>query len=300
MHVVNFYDADDALIAGATKFLGDGLRQGEVVLALATEPHRQAVASALRQEGFDLDALEDDGLYTALDAPTVMRSFMVDGSVDYELARQSVRPFALAAAAKRRPIRAFGEIVSLMLQNGQLEEALVIEQIRSDLAREFGASLYCAYPSRLLHEAESLHVLGELCDMHSDVVAPSSYGEQSLGVTPVSVSAQSFLPVVDAIRAARNFVVASIRGWDVSQLLVGTAAVAVVQVLTQVFDAHMRAFRVALSPAGSGVRVQIEYPVDAADGELSRFGAFGLLDRVTKEWGAEHNRDTRVIWAVFS
>lgn len=300
MHVVNFYDADDALLAGATKFLGDGLRDGEVVVALATEPHRETLSRALRSEGFALAELEDNGFYIPLDAATVMRSVLVDGTVDRERVRKAVLPFALAAASKHRPVRAFGETVSLVLQTGHLEDALLIEQARSQIAQEFGASMYCAYPSRVLHETQSLQALGDLCALHSDLVAPESYCDHGLGVTPVSVSAQSFLPVPSAIGAVRNFVVASIRGWDVNQLLVGTAAVAVVQVLTQIFDARLRAFRVAISPAGTGVRVQIEYPTDPADGELTRFGAFGLLDRVTKEWGAEHNRDTRVIWAVFS
>lgn len=300
-HVVNFYDTDDELIYGAAAFLADGLRDGEVVLALATEAHRNALARELRRDGLDIDELEYDGFYVPLDAATVMRSFVVDGSVDRELARKSVLPFALAAAAKHRPVRAFGEVVSMMLQSGQLEEAVVIEQVRTQMAEEFGCTLYCAYPSRLVHDERSLHVLESICAHHTHVVAPASYHATKLSSgSPVSIAAQSFLPLPDAIGAARNFVMAAMRGWEVSEFVIGTVGVSVMQVLASVLDAHLRAFRIGLSVVNGGVRVQIEYPVDEADQQHAAVGGFALLDRVAKEWGAEHNRDTRVIWAVFT
>jgi hypothetical protein len=300
-HVVNFYDSDDELLIGASRFLADGLLAGEAAMAVATARHREALAALLTAMGLDVGALEDDGLYVPLDAATVMRSCMVDGSVDRELARKAMLPFLLAAASKRRPLRAYGEISTLALQTADLEETLRIERIRNELANEFGCSLYCAYPSRLVQQVTSLHALDELCAQHSTLLAPTSYQPgHGCGGSPVPVTAQSFLPVPDAATAARNFVLATMRGWETSEFVVGTVAVSVMQVLTHLQQTHLRAFRVGLSSVERGVRVQIEYPIDIADEMTPNYQGFALLDRVTKEWGAEHNRDTRVIWAVFS
>lgn len=301
MHLVNFYDADDDVIAGASAFLAEGLREGEVVMALATEPHRHAIAEILQRDGLDVESLEDDGLYVPLDAATVMRSFIVDGTVDRELARQAVLPFLLAAAAKRRPMRAFGEVVSMLLQSGQLDDALVIEHVRKELAADFSCSLYCAYPARLVHETQSLHALDELCAHHTEVVTPASYhSTMAEASAPISVAAQSFLPVCDSVSAARNFVVSSLRGSDANEFLVGTVAVSAVQLLSHLQHNNPRPFRLGLTPLPNGVRVQIEHLVDVSDEASPNISGFRLLDRVTKEWGADRTHDTRVLWAVFS
>src|SRR5688500_3073973 len=54
-HLVHFYEDDEFLSVAVAKFLGDGIRAGDVLVVIATEPHRQAFRRQLESLGFDAD-----------------------------------------------------------------------------------------------------------------------------------------------------------------------------------------------------------------------------------------------------
>src|SRR6185436_7606127 len=77
-HVVQFYEAEDALTDNVARFLAAGLRAGEPVIAIATPEHRAAFRERLERDGVDTSRL------VLLDARETLARFMIDEMPDWE------------------------------------------------------------------------------------------------------------------------------------------------------------------------------------------------------------------------
>src|SRR5262245_56068278 len=67
-HVVQFYEADAALIESASAYIRDGLTAGDTCLVVATPQHREGIEARLQDAGVDVAAARADGRYVAHDA----------------------------------------------------------------------------------------------------------------------------------------------------------------------------------------------------------------------------------------
>src|ERR1051325_2281152 len=56
-HDVQFYDGEEFLASRVAAFLLDGIREGQPIIVIATEPHRRAFVNALTAMGADADAV---------------------------------------------------------------------------------------------------------------------------------------------------------------------------------------------------------------------------------------------------
>jgi PAS domain S-box-containing protein len=146
-HAVRFYDDDVRLAEAVTAFLADGLRAGDLVAAIATAAHREAFQRRLEAQGFDVDGLVAGGALYFVDAHDALSRFMRDGDPDPELFRSELGALIgqLAAQAKSRRLRAYGEIVDVLWLSGQHSAALRVEELCDDLQDHHPFDLLCAY-----------------------------------------------------------------------------------------------------------------------------------------------------------
>ena len=65
-HCVQFYDNEFFLLDSITEFISDGLQAGDACVVVATEPHRDWLATKLLGHGFDVlnDGLGDRSLHS--------------------------------------------------------------------------------------------------------------------------------------------------------------------------------------------------------------------------------------------
>ncbi|MFP5246662.1 MAG: MEDS domain-containing protein [Thermoanaerobaculia bacterium] len=75
-HLVQFYEDDAFLYSVVADYAGDGLRNGEPFVGVATPEHRAGFLRVLRGNGFDVDALTASGRVRLLDARDLLDSFM--------------------------------------------------------------------------------------------------------------------------------------------------------------------------------------------------------------------------------
>lgn len=299
-HFVKFYDGEHDLVEGVGPFLREGLKRGEMEVVIATEQHRRLFAEYLRDEGVPVDVLEDQGLYVALDAAAVLRSFMLDGMPDREKFKEAIVPFVLSAAAKHRPLRAFGEMVGILWKAGNVKGAVRLEQLWNELIDAHGLTLYCAYSARMFADASDLAATEAMCHTHHHVIPPRHYGEEHNFEPRADCITRSFLPTPDALAAARWLVLSTLQAWEHSAFSVGAVSVATAQLVTSVLHNNLRPFRVTLRREIHGVRVEIEHPSDAVDDETANVPQVALVHRLAKEWGADTLSDTKVVWATFA
>src|SRR5690242_1847041 len=139
-HVVHFYECDADLVAHAGDYLRDAARLGEVAIVIATRAHRDAFESRLP----DTTA----GRVVWLDAVTTLsritRSRRIDRDAFFDVVGSVVRA---EAAASGRPVRAYGEMVALLWDAGDVTGAIELETLWNELATEVQFSLYCGYRS---------------------------------------------------------------------------------------------------------------------------------------------------------
>lgn len=161
-HVIQFYDTDESLCTTVSEYLAEGRRAGEALLIIASADHRAVIAAALREKGVDESEL------VFADAQAILSTFMVGDRPDEQLFRSSVGALITAAAGPAKmPVRAYGEMVDLLVCSGNVEAALLLEEFWNDLAAAHSCSILCAHSLENFYGQNDTSLLNEVCRRHA-------------------------------------------------------------------------------------------------------------------------------------
>ena len=105
--------------------------------------------------------------YVTIDAHEALRRFVVNGWPDEELFLEFVTGLMHRASAGGRRVRAFGEMVALLLAQGNAAATVRLEYLWNKICRLKSLSLFCAYPQTGFTEASAL---AEICAAHSRII----------------------------------------------------------------------------------------------------------------------------------
>jgi anti-sigma regulatory factor (Ser/Thr protein kinase) len=303
-HSVHYYDDDARFAEVVVGYLAAGLEAGERVLAIATRAHLRAIERGLGG-AVDVRGARESGMLQTPDAARTLALFMVDGSPDPERFSSHVGRRVREAGRNGTPVRAFGEMVALLWQQGNVVGAIELEGLWNDLLQRERFSLLCAYPTSTLAGA-SLSEINRVCHLHSGVRPPSGYSAGS-AVVPVldghvDLQAAVFLPVPEAVGATRRFVAGVLDGWDLAPLD-WDASVVVSELANNAVRHGASSFRVLVSRADGVVRVGVQ---DAAPGRpLPRSAAaedvhgrgLAIVSAFSRGWGYEPLAEGKFTWA---
>ena len=154
-HSVQFYESDDFLLQGVTRFVAAGISDGDCSIVIATQAHRDDLEARLVNRGLDLNAARRRGSYVALDAAETLATFMVCDRPDparFEQALGTLIRHAIKGPPLRR-VRAFGEMVALLWADGKPDAAITLETLWNDLGRKRRFTLLCGYPMKAFADA---------------------------------------------------------------------------------------------------------------------------------------------------
>jgi len=304
-HVVDFYDRDEDLIASLVDYVAAGFDAGDAVVVLATAPHRAALETASAGAGIDLRTARASGAFTMVDAADTLAGFMVDGIPQMDPFASVVGDLIRQAAADGRPVRAFGEMVALLWDEGNVAAAIDLEALWDQLATGCQLSLYCAYKMSSLAAHGDLGSTNEVCQRHSTVIAPVSYGSplpSEPSLADLDERSQLFVPVPSAIRAVRWFVTETLFAWGEAEL-VNVARIVVSELATNAVRHADSAFRAEISRSESQVTISIHDASRllpkrrrAASGASGGRGV-SLVADLSAEWGAELAPAGKVVWS---
>jgi signal transduction histidine kinase len=178
-HTVQFYEEDSFLLDSLTKLIGTALMAGDIAFVVATPAHREGLAERLKALGLDLEVSARLGRYCAFDAAETLSGFMVDGILNATLFHSfvkyllsSIRP---AADGKRPGVVFFGEMVALLWANGNIDAALQLERLWTNLAQLHVFQIYCAYPMKVFGQVGQSQAFGHLCAEHTHVIPTEEY-----------------------------------------------------------------------------------------------------------------------------
>ena len=200
-HSVRFYSSDQFFVETWGRMIGTVLGAGDGAVVVATQPHRDALAELLTGRGLNISVAVEQGRYVALDATEMLATFMVDGTPDAErftdvvggvLARASASP-----EGKRLRVSVFGEMVAVLVAEGNPDAAIRLEQLWNQLALDHSFVLHCAYPIHGFCRKEDCDSFLKICAEHSAVVPTERYtrmgseGERLRHITELEQTAQA-------------------------------------------------------------------------------------------------------------
>jgi anti-sigma regulatory factor (Ser/Thr protein kinase) len=310
-HVVNIYGAETDLIEDVCRFLADGLAADEAVVVIATEAHEAAFAHGIGQRGVDYAAACRAGRYRYLAADAALANFTVDNTLSRDRFVETIGGVIAEAASGGHRVRAYGEMVAVLWDSGDVAAAVELEEMWNELALIHRFSLYCSYSEQSLTGAADLAGVQQVCTRHSDVVPPRNYRRASraadtsddLGkeVNQRVECTQVFIPAPTAIQAARHFTTVCLRAWRLDSIL--DDAVLVASELAENAVRHARsAFRLSLASDDRTVRIEVE-DLSAQRPRLDRSGTgpggrgVFLVDALSSRWGVDVDSDRKCVWA---
>lgn len=174
-HAVQFYKDDDSLAATAAGFLVDGIAEGQPALVVATAAHTARILAAVKARGLDVDELRRTGELNLFDARKMLSSFMVGSMPDPLLFKSNMGDAIERMCLDRKPgpIRAYGEMVDLLWQDGNADGAIRLEILWNQLASTYEFSLLCGYAVGHFYKESVGSRFKDVCDQHSHVVHSS-------------------------------------------------------------------------------------------------------------------------------
>jgi hypothetical protein len=305
-HVVHFYEHEAELVASACPYLEAALRDGEVALLLATDAHLRAFETELADRGIDLARARDDGLLVSLDAAATLAAFSDGGRIDRDAFMTVVGGLTRDMCASGRTVRAYGEMVSLLWDRGDVLAAIELERLWNELGRELPFTLLCAYPSASVAGSEHADAFHRVCGEHSAVrVAPHAEGaahERADLEARAGVSA-AFPADAESPRHARRMAAATLRRWGHGEALIADVSLVVSELASNAVRHAGSSFTVALQMQSPLLRVTVEdrapLPDTASDADMLARPPHGLcvVDSLATGWGIEPTRTGKIVWA---
>jgi DNA-binding NarL/FixJ family response regulator len=172
-HEVHFYSDDAIFLGRITDYVAAALKANDVAFVLATESHRSSLDQKLRAQGLDIDAAIRQGTYISLDAfktlSTFMRNGMPDSTLLFELVGNLMKGVAKTGKKDRPRVMTCGECAPLLLQGGNADAAIQLEQLCNELATIYEVDTLCAYPLASFQGEKNQHVFQSICAEHSAV-----------------------------------------------------------------------------------------------------------------------------------
>jgi KaiC/GvpD/RAD55 family RecA-like ATPase len=173
-HFVQFYESNDFIVNSVAEYVSHGLKTGETCVVIATNEHLDAIERRVESFGVDLINAREREAYIALDAESTLAKFMAGDHPDAKLFSKVIGSL-IRETTKRAPVRAFGEMVALLVQDGKANAAVELEKLWNGLRQKHPFSLFCAYPMQAFATGEAAKFMGHVCDGHSRVIPDETY-----------------------------------------------------------------------------------------------------------------------------
>ncbi len=170
-HVVAYYDSDNSLVQSLCDFLSAGTAAGETCIVVA----RSNIITKLYREYAStpgvLHTLSNDK-HLVFRAEAVLDDFMVDGMPDRTKFLKTIKGLVDEADSKGKPVRAYGDMVALLWEEGNHDGAMALEKLWNEATQKYNFSRYCAYPHNDFMDHEA----------HADITAVHNLSTHALPV----------------------------------------------------------------------------------------------------------------------
>jgi CheY-like chemotaxis protein len=168
-HSMQFYASGAELAERVADYLAPAFAATEAVVVVATPDHWQLLEDRLSEAGVDLASARVSGKLAVLDAHRTLASIRAQGRIIETRFREVVGSAIVEAQATFGRVRAYGEMVDLLWQDGDIGTAVALEECWNRLLTTVRCDLHCAYaaPVTAAHRA----MAGRVCQQHAQLHA---------------------------------------------------------------------------------------------------------------------------------
>ena len=168
-HIVQFFDSDESRSECVAEFLAEGYRAGEPAIVVVKPSNWSSTIEQLEALGVPVQAAIADGMIVVKDVNDTLRRISRSGVPDGE-AFDAIIGKAVAGLAARGPrVRAYGEMVDMLAQRGELPEAIKLEHLWNRLGERVPFFLLCGYSAAHFVATATHRALRDICGAHSGV-----------------------------------------------------------------------------------------------------------------------------------
>lgn len=169
-HILQLFDTPESLSNVVSAFLNEGWEQGEHLLVIAKPRHWSRIVERLGRRGCsERDAIEQ-GRLTVLDAVATLPKIMRGQHPDPALFHTTFGPIVSRLASRTRGgLRAYGELVELLAEEGNYDGARELEGLWNDLRQQHSFTLLCGYSAAHFADTRAAFSLRAICDCHTRV-----------------------------------------------------------------------------------------------------------------------------------
>lgn len=168
-HSVQIYADSQSFLDALEGFVSGGLRQDETVVVIVTETHRVGLERKLARRGYDVKQAKLEGRLIVVSATTTLGVICEEGKLNYENFQAWVTDLMHLAGSSGRRVRTFGEMTSLIWEQGHHATSIELEAIWEGLCQRENVRVFCAYP-RSAFTDEHIGSLQTICAHHSRVI----------------------------------------------------------------------------------------------------------------------------------
>jgi hypothetical protein len=169
-HIVQFFDTDESRAQNVAIFLAQGYAAGEPMVVIARPASWAAMIEPLQELGVPVRDATASGMLVVKDASETLRKLSRQGTPDPHLFEDVVGAAVTALAAKSgRRIRAYGEMVDMLAQRSDFDDAIRLEALWNDLSERTPIFLLCGYSAAHFVATGTHRALMEICRAHTDV-----------------------------------------------------------------------------------------------------------------------------------
>lgn len=167
-HIVQFFDSDESRADSVASFLADGYRAGEPIVVIVRPVNWALMMERLQFLGVPVQSAIAKGALIVKDANQTLNEISPSGSPD-AAAFDAVVGEVVTALSRRRRVRAYGEMVDMLAQRGELADAVRLEQLWNDLGERASCFLMCGYSAAHFVSTGTHRALLDICKSHSGV-----------------------------------------------------------------------------------------------------------------------------------
>ena len=169
-HVVQIYEEKEIFLDTLIGFVGSGINNGDCVIVIARGETLKLLNKQLRAHTIRIDTLIAEDQYVPLDAEETLAKFMVNGWPDEALFMELVSELIARARKKNRQLRAFGEMVAILWEQGLQGATVHLEHLWNKICAIEPFCLFCAYPKSGFTQDPN-ESIKTICETHSKVIA---------------------------------------------------------------------------------------------------------------------------------